>query len=203
MFPCKCAELNDWASFALLLFELNLVVYADYAGSKSSGDAIKKLQEASASKVGVKRDGNWTQVPTRELLPGDFVAVVIGMTIPADGIAVHDGEPLKLDYSSLTGEPLPEKKGKGDYVLSGAVVLVGEGEMIVTHTGKDSSLGTTQVLIAEAKQEKESGGELASVLNRVVIALCAFGALVAIFVGAWTGVYFGSNVDGVHYGGGT
>ena len=61
MEPCDCSDLRDWASFALLLFELNLVVYADYAGSKSSGDAIKKLQEASASKIGVLRDGSWTQ----------------------------------------------------------------------------------------------------------------------------------------------
>ena len=138
------------------MLELNLVVYADFAGSRSSGDAIKKLQEASAARVGVKRDGQWLSpnIPNRELVPGDLVAVTIGMTIPADGIFVSEGEPLKLDYSSLTGEPLPEKKYQGDLVLSGAVVLVGEGEMIVTHTGALSSLGTTQALIAEAKKEK-------------------------------------------------
>ena len=166
---------------------------ADFAGSKSSGDAIKKLQEASASKVSVKRDGAFVEVPTRELVPGDFVAVTIGMTIPADGVVVSEGEPLKLDYSSLTGEPIPEKKGKGDVVLSGAVVLVGEGEMVVTKTGIDSSLGTTQALIAEAKKEKESGGELANLLSRVVAFLCAFGAMVAVFVSAYTGVDFGAS----------
>jgi H+-transporting ATPase len=99
---------------------------ADYTGSKSSGDAIKQLKEASASKVSVKREGKWTPLPTRELLPGDLVAVTIGMTIPADGVFASEGEPLKLDYSSLTGEPLPEKKARGDTVLSGAVVLVGK-----------------------------------------------------------------------------
>lgn len=166
---------------------------ADFAGSKSSGDAIKKLQEASASKVAVKRDGKFEEIPTRELLPGDYVAVTIGMTIPADGVVVSEGEPLKLDYASLTGEPLPEKKGRGDTVLSGAVVLVGEGEMVVRKTGKDSSLGTTQALIAEAKKEKESGGELASLLSKVVAFLCMFGAAVAIFVSSYTGVDFGSS----------
>ena len=73
------------------------------------------------------------EVSTRELVPGDFVAVTIGMNIPADGIVVSEGDPLQLDCSSLTGEPIPEKKGKGDMVLSGAVVLVGEGEMVVTY----------------------------------------------------------------------
>ena len=178
------------------MLELNLVVYADFAGSRSSGDAIKKLQEASAARVGVKRDGQWLSpnIPNRELVPGDLVAVTIGMTIPADGIFVSEGEPLKLDYSSLTGEPLPEKKYQGDLVLSGAVVLVGEGEMIVTHTGALSSLGTTQALIAEAKKEKESGGELASILSRVIVFLTIFGFVVAIFVGAFTGFHFGSSV---------
>ena len=70
------------------------------------------------------------EVPTRELVP---VAVTVGTTIPADGIVVSEGDPLQLDCSSLTGEPIPEKKGKGDMVLSGAVVLVGEGEMVVTY----------------------------------------------------------------------
>ena len=94
------------------------------------------------------------EVSTRELVPGDFVAVTIGMNIPADGIVVSEGDPLQLDYSSLTGESIPEKNGKGDVVLSAAVVLVGEGEMVVTKTGIDSSLGTTQALIAEAKKAK-------------------------------------------------
>jgi H+-transporting ATPase len=115
------------------------------------------------------------------------------MTIPADGVVVSEGEPLKLDYSSLTGEPLPEKKSKGDNILSGAVVLVGEGDMLVTLTGPESSLGTTQVLIAAAKKEKENGGELARILSNVVMFLCAFGALISIFVGAYTGVDFGSS----------
>ncbi|CAB9501796.1 Plasma membrane ATPase 2 (Fragment) [Seminavis robusta] len=187
---CECNNLNDWASFVLLFIELNLVVYADFMGSKSSGDAMKQLQAASASKVGVRRNNEWVQLPTRELVPGDLVAVTIGMTIPADGIVVHDGEPLKLDYSSLTGEPLPEKKGKGASVLSGAVVLVGEGEMIVTKTGATSSLGTTQALIADAKAEKEKGGELANLLSKVAMFLCVYGLLAALIIGVYTGVNF-------------
>ena len=191
---CGCYETRDWASFILLLIELNLVVIASFQGSRSSGDAIKKLQEASASTVGVQRDGNWIQVPTRELVPGDLVAVTIGMTIPADGVFISEGEPLKLDYSSLTGEPVPEKKGKGEAILSGAVVLVGEGEMVVTRTGPDSSLGTTQALIAEAKKEKETGGEMANLLKKVVAFLSVFGVIMSIFVGAYTASNFGNSV---------
>jgi len=190
---CECNDLRDWASFILLLIELNLVVIADFQGSRSSGDAIKKLQEASASKVGVKRDGAWSQVPTRELVPGDLVAVTIGMTIPADGIFITDGEPLKLDYSSLTGEPLPEKKSRGEAILSGAVVLVGEGEMLLTATGPNSSLGTTQALIAESSRQKETGGEMAVLLSKVVMFLSVFGIVISIFVGAYTSVDFGLN----------
>jgi len=175
------------------MIELNLIVYADFAGSRSSGDAMKKLQEASASTVGAMRDGEWKQVPTRELVPGDLVAVTIGMTIPADGVFVSEGEPLKLDYSSLTGEPLPEKKGKGEPILSGAVVLVGEGEMIVSRTGESSSLGTTQALIAEAKKSKEKGGELARILTWVVIVICTYGVIMAVVVGAYTAGPFAYN----------
>jgi hypothetical protein len=40
-----------------------------------------------------------------------------------------------------------QKKGWGDSILSGAIMLVGEGEMIVTKTGVSLSLGTIQMLI--------------------------------------------------------
>jgi len=152
------------------------------------------LQEASASKVGVKRDGDWVQLPTRELVPGDVVAITIGMTIPADGVIASEGEPLKLDYSSLTGEPLPEKKGTGDLILSGAVVLVGEADMLVTKTGEESSLGTTQALVAAAKEAKETGGTLASLLSTVALVLCAYGMVMATVIGVFTGVSYPTSV---------
>jgi magnesium-transporting ATPase (P-type) len=56
----------------------------------------------------------------------------------------------------------------------------------VTKTGVESSLGTTQALIAEAKGEKEQGGQLANLLNNVAIFLCLYGLVAAVIIGAYT-----------------
>jgi H+-transporting ATPase len=65
--------------------------------------------------------------------------------------------------------------------------------MIVTKTGIESSLGTTQALIAEAKAEKEQGGQLANLLQSVALFLCGYGLIAAIIIGAYTGVNSGSD----------
>ncbi|GMI29748.1 hypothetical protein TeGR_g14678 [Tetraparma gracilis] len=190
---CQCVDLNDWASFILLLVEMNLVVYADFMASRSSGQAMKAMAEASASTVGVRRDGEWAQLPTREIAVGDLVAVNQGMEVPCDGRVASEGEPIKLDYSSLTGEPLPEKKARGDPVLSGAVVLVGEAEMIAEAVGPLSSLGETQLLVAEAKAAKERGGELTSLLSKVLLCITAVGILTVATIAIVFGVRNGSS----------
>ena len=159
---CKCQEIRDWPSFCLLIFELNLVVWCDYLGEKSSGNAINELKRLSAPTCRVKRDGEWQTLPKAELVPGDIVALVIGASVPADGLLRGDGPPekfapLKIDAASVTGEPLPETKHVGDSVLTATTVLSGELEMQVTLTGERSSMGEALKLIGEVG---EKGGKL-------------------------------------------
>ena len=145
---CKCKSSRDWASFVLLVFELNLIVIVDYLGEKNSGNAIRELKRMAAPEANCKRDSKWIRVPIAELVPGDIVGLVIGAAVPADGVLVGDGEPLKLDVAALTGEPLPETKRPGDKALAGSMVLSGELEMMVLRTGPRSTMGQAMTLIA-------------------------------------------------------
>lgn len=52
----------------------------------------------------VLRDGNWHQIPTAELVEGDVVEVVAGVTIPTDAVLLSGD--VVVDESSLTGEAL-------------------------------------------------------------------------------------------------
>jgi len=166
---CQCTESRDWISFALLLFELNLIVWVDYLGEASSGNAIKALKKMAQATSHVKRNGEWVNIPKCDLVPGDIVGLVIGATIPADGVLRGDGPaekfaPMKIDASSLTGEPLPETKRVGDSAMAGTTVLSGELEMQVTRTGEKSTLGETMKLISDVG---EKGGKLKAMLRMV------------------------------------
>ncbi len=65
----------------------------------------------------------------------DIIALKIGNVIPADA-KVLEGEGVKVDQSSLTGESLPVNKNASDEVYSGSTMKQGEaiGSMFLSET---------------------------------------------------------------------
>jgi len=170
---CACDPGRDWVSFALLVFEVVLIVYVDYRSEKNAADAVKALKEMSAPSCRAKRDGEWVETPVRELVPGDLIELAAGVVIPSDGRLVGKGEPMLIDESSLTGESLPVTKFPEDEVLSGAVVVQGEMEMMVTATGVDTFFGKTIALLATVTEQ----GNVQHLLGTVAKIMCTFGLL--------------------------
>ena len=62
---------------------------------------------AATSKV--LRDGQVTQVPSSELVPGDVVLLEAGDAVPADGRIIECAS-LKIEEAALTGESVPVNK---------------------------------------------------------------------------------------------
>ena len=56
------------------------------------------------------RNGSVVEIDATELVPGDIVVLEDGMQIPAD-IRVITANEMKVDNSSLTGEPEPQDRG--------------------------------------------------------------------------------------------
>jgi H+-transporting ATPase len=176
---CECKENRDWISFALLFFELNLIVWVDYLGEVSSGNAIEQLKKLSAPTTKVLRNGVWADLDKTLLVPGDIVGLVIGATVPSDGVLRGNGPaekfaPLKIDAASVTGEPLPETKRVGDEVIAATTILTGELEMQVTHTGARSSIGKSMKLINEVGVK---GGKLKTMLGNLARSIAAIAAV--------------------------
>jgi len=171
LLECSCDPGRDWVSFALLIFEVVLIVYVDYRSEKNAADAVKALKEMSAPHCRAKRDGEWVEVEVRELVPGDLIELAAGVVIPSDGRLVGEGEPMMIDESSLTGESLPVTKFPGDEVLSGAVVVQGEFNMMVTATGVDTFFGKTIALLATVTEQ----GNVQHLLGTVAKIMCTLG----------------------------
>ena len=107
------AVLGDWADFAIILTMLLVNAGVDYWQESKAGNAIEALKARLAPKARVLRDGAWTDVPARDVVPGDVVALKLGDITPAD-IRLAKGEYLSADESALTGESLPVDKTVGD-----------------------------------------------------------------------------------------
>lgn len=71
----------------------------------------------------------------------------LGDIVPADCVLL-EGEGLKIDQSSLTGESLPVDKYEGDEVYSGSVVKQGEVHGLVYATGVNTFFGKAATLVS-------------------------------------------------------
>ncbi|KAJ0396598.1 hypothetical protein ATCC90586_004060 [Pythium insidiosum] len=154
--------LLDYADFALILILLLLNACIGYFEEIQAGDAVAALMGQLAPEAKAFRDGEIQNVGADLLVPGDIIRVRLGDVIPAD-IKFLEGDSIKVDQSSLTGESLPVTKSEGDEGYSGSVVKQGEIEAVVTSTGINTFLGRAAEKIAST----ESHGRLQEVLTTV------------------------------------
>eukprot|EP00921_Rhytidocystis_pertsovi_P002648 GHVQ01004554.1.p1 GENE.GHVQ01004554.1~~GHVQ01004554.1.p1 ORF type:complete len:1054 (+),score=92.40 GHVQ01004554.1:3795-6956(+) len=172
---------RDWLSFGLLFVLVNITVWADFFSDRNAKDAIKAVENLSAPECLVKRNNVFNKIPVRDLVPGDIVELRAGVVVPADGKIVGDGEPMSVDESSLTGESLAVTKRENEELLSGAVILRGERQMVVTKTGEHSFYGKTISLLGQAS----TVGHLRQILNRAAKIITFTASVFALFLFCW------------------
>ena len=116
---------QHWPDFAIILLLLLANAVIGFWEEHQAGNAIAALKAKLAMKAQVKRDGQWSTVESRELVPGDVIHIRLGDIVPADA-RLLDGEPLQVDQSALTGESLPATRLCGETVFSGSIIRRGE-----------------------------------------------------------------------------
>jgi len=103
---------------ATIIFIIVVISAAiDLAQTRRSDRAIARLRDRVAPTATVRRDGQWTEIPRREIVPGDVIRLSAGDLIPADArlLAARD---LFVQQAALTGESLPAEKEATDAAAS-------------------------------------------------------------------------------------
>lgn len=144
------AALQRWEDFAIIFLMLGLNAGVGFWQQYQADNAIAALKKKLALSARVLRDGEWSDVPASELVPGDIVLIKLGNIIPAD-MKLLSGEYLTVDQSTLTGESLPVDKKVNDEVYSGSIVRLGEMTGVVIGTGMNTYFGRTAKLVETAK----------------------------------------------------
>lgn len=128
--------------------------------------AVERIRSEVAPTAAVLRDGNWTEIPRREIVPGDVFRLTAGDLVPADGwlFEVRD---LHVQQAALTGESLPVEKQAVDLqtisqdtsddhkVFLGTSVVSGTGTALVMATGKSTTFGDIATRLATKPPETE------------------------------------------------
>ena len=126
--------------------------------------ALNKLALMHAPAARVRREGEVREIPVAEVAIDDLLLLRAGDQVPADGVVTASSR-LQLDESMLTGESDAVDKAPGDRVLSGSIVVGGEGGAQVSAVGADSFANR---LASEAKKFSLVASELRSSIDRVL-----------------------------------
>jgi H+-transporting ATPase len=144
------AVISHWEDFWIIVALLLLNAVVAFWQEHKADNAINLLKQRLAAKAHVLRDGKWTELAAKEIVPGDVVRIRLGDIVPAD-VKLFDGDYLLIDQSALTGESLPVEKHLAEDAYSGSIVQKGEMTALVTTTGTNTYFGKTAKLVEEAK----------------------------------------------------
>jgi Cu+-exporting ATPase len=130
--------------------------YLENAAKGKTSEALSKLIGLTPSTAVIYRDGAALsvehKVPSELIQRGDYVKVVPGEKIAADGVVVRGSS--NVDESMVTGEALPVAKQEGSVVIGGTVNGMGSFDFLVSRAGKDTSLAQIVRLVSEAQTSK-------------------------------------------------
>ena len=145
-----------WEDFSIIIILLLVNAIVDFYQESKALNAIAVLKQKLAQKALVLRDGKWSEILAKELVPDDIIKVKIGDIIPADVVFLEGSDFVLVDQSALTGESLPVRKKVGEEIYANAILKQGEMIAKVTKTAKNTYFGKTVGLVAKASKEEVS-----------------------------------------------
>jgi Ca2+-transporting ATPase len=159
--------------------------------------ALQKLSAMVEHKATVIRDGEISQIPSQEILPGDILNIEAGDSISADGQIIHEIE-LEVNEATLTGESMPVKKNtketsentslgdRTNMVYRGTIVTNGKASVVVTATGQKTEIGKIAELVQKTPEtETPLQKELSRLARQIglVVIVIIIGMLILGFIG--------------------
>ncbi len=174
-------QTSDFIIICVITFvSISMDVYQEAKGE----GAVDKLRKRVSLTATVLRDGVKKEVPLMSIVQGDIIFLSVGDIVPADArlVAARD---LLIDESTLTGESYPKEKRGNAMVLMGTNVVTGEGEAVVTVTGKNTQLGSVanHLVAPRPKTEFEKGiSEFGVFLMKTAIVMGVFVFIAHVFL---------------------
>src|SRR5215470_3697714 len=182
---------------AIIALVVMLSVALNFVQTSRSQRAAERLRAQVAPTARVLRDGGWTEIPRREIVPGDVIQLSAGDLVPADARLLEACD-LHVNQAALTGESLPVEKdietpaGAGesatyprDKVFLGSSIVSGAATATVTATGMDTVFGEIAARLSERPPETEferGTRQFGMLITKTVFLLVLFALMVNIIL---------------------
>ena len=155
-------ETVDAAVILGIVFAVSLLGFFQEYRAERALEALKRMAALTATVI---RGGIESEIPARELVPGDIAVLSVGDKGPAD-LRLIEAVNLRVDESALTGESVPSEKGIDPVpkdaplaerlcvVYAGTVVSYGRGKGVVFSTGQQTEFGKIASMMRAAPKVK-------------------------------------------------
>ena len=179
----------------IVLFAVLLGFVQEYRAER----AIEALRDMAAPTATVLRDGEESEVPARELVPGDVILLSAGDRIPGDARLI-EAVNLQIQEAALTGESLAVEKhtapiagddlalgDRRNMAYAGTSASYGRGRAVVVATGMKTEFGKIARLLQTVKTGKtplqQNLDKMGYMLARAALVIVAVIVAVGLFRG--------------------
>lgn len=147
-----------------------------------TAEAIRALMNLAPSTAHlVVPNGMESDIPLKDVQPGDVLRVKPGEKIPVDGVLKDGGS--DVDESMLTGEPIPVSHVPGDKLIGATLNTTGTFTMTAQEVGNNTVLARIVNLVAQAQRTKAPMQRLADKVARYFVLAVVLVAVLTFF--AW------------------
>ncbi|WP_298121640.1 cation-translocating P-type ATPase [Flavobacterium sp.] len=182
---------GDYGDGIFMTVAIFLVAAISLFQEARSRNAIETLKKLSQPKSKVIRNNELIEIPSEDIVLGDFIQVEEGTFIPADAIIVQSND-FSVNESILTGESLSifkNETSENKTIYQGTTVATGLAICEVIAIGNQTNLGKIGKSIATIVEEKTP---LQIQINNFVTKMSVIGLVIFIIV--WAINYYHSKV---------
>ena len=189
---------GEWTDAGVIAAVVIANACIGYVQESRATSALARLATLMRIRSRALRSGMWSEIDSRDLVPGDVVALVAGDRVPAD-LRLIGTEGLCIDESALTGEAeavakqiaaLPVDTALADrtnMAFSGTLVVTGAGTGLVSATGAQTQLGDIHRMLRTVTEVSTPlTRRLAQLSRRLTVVILALAAMTFV-LGVWRG----------------
>lgn len=146
-------DYGDGIFMTVAIFLVAAISLFQEARSRNAIDALKKLSQPKSKVI---RNNEVIEIPSEEIVLGDFIQIEEGTFIPADATIIQSND-FSVNEAILTGESLSVFKNEASeikQVFQGTIVATGMAICEVTAIGNQTSLGKIGKSLEEIQEEK-------------------------------------------------
>jgi len=155
---------GDLRATVVIFLMVLLGIVLRFVQESRADSAAEKLKAMVSTTATVVREGQRKEIPLKELVPGDLVALSAGDMVPAD-VRLLAAKDLFLNQAALTGESMPVEKFPAavqdeaqnpleiqNLCFLGSNIESGTGTAVVVQTGSTTYFGSLAGSIVGQRQ---------------------------------------------------